>query len=363
VGKGLGKLPTNLLNELLPVLTDLVIKFEDGCRPERAFLKSLGALASCPRLTSLHLRAELDELPALPPQLEDLFFHSQVAKQVSSIASLTNLRDLTLCDCEGLADLTVVQGCTQLTALSIYSCFSVTAWPDLAALKTLSELHLSGWNTPQDWSYLTALTALTCLDFDGFDSFADLEVITSLTQLRDLSLTYVWKADDDEEEEEVDWDFWRWRLTSTLSRLVGLTQLNIQGAQVKNLEWCSALTNLTCLLAAVNLFESLASLNCPSLVELNLYGNLHLKTLEGLRGCPNLSKLFLTNCSLVSSLEPLCLWPSLTDLNLEGCTRISSLEPLSRCDRLAKLHLKGCKSALQGLEVLRELPNLKITGL
>jgi hypothetical protein len=116
---------------------------------------------------------------------------------------------------------------------------------------------------------------------------------------------------------------------------------DVSSSKLSTLAWCSALTNLRSFHAGGNLFESLESLPaCPQLTELNLLSSDHLISLNGLQSCSQLTK-----------------------LSLPFCSSISSLEPLKSCPKLRLLSLQGCKADLPGLEHLRGLPNLKITGL
>jgi Leucine-rich repeat (LRR) protein len=186
---------------------------------------------------------------------------------------------------------------------------------------------------------LAALTALTRLSLTYPESNVNVEALAGLTQLQDQTLSHVLK--EDEEEEEDAWEDWRERLSSTLTSLVGLTRLDMMSTHLNSLEWCSALTNLRSLCAGGNFFESLDCLpNCPQLTELDLSNSDYLTSLSGLQGCPNL-----------------------TSLNLGCCKSISSLEPLQGCPKLRELNLERCRAAnLPGLEHLRGLPNLKITG-
>ena len=171
-----------------------------------------------------------------------------------------------------------------------------------------------------------------------------------------------WSTDGDEEDGGV---AWRARLISTLTCLVNLTRLGVSRIGLDTLEWCSALTNLRCLHAGSNKFPSLSSLpTCPQITELQFFMSKALTSLSGLQGCTNLTKLDTCFCRLPSSLEPLRSCSLLTELSLHNCRAISSLEPLSSCPRLTKLNLEGCGAGnLPGLEHLRGLPNLKISGL
>ena len=87
-------------------------------------------------------------------------------------------------------------------------------------------------------------------------------------------------------------------------------------------------------------------------------------SLEPLQGCTNLTVLVLQDCPSISSLEPLRSCSRLTELDLRCCTSILSLEPLQGCPRLTMLDLEDCEAGnLPGLEHLRGLPNLEISGI
>jgi hypothetical protein len=85
-----------LFAKVLPVLTGLTIDVRDNLSAKLP--RCLAALSSFPRLRVVDLTIYLDELPVLPSQLEELLFSSRVAKQISSISALTNLRTLHLED-------------------------------------------------------------------------------------------------------------------------------------------------------------------------------------------------------------------------------------------------------------------------
>jgi Leucine-rich repeat (LRR) protein len=380
------KLPANLFAKVLPVLTELDIRFLGKQSYQNAKLstlpKCLRALAAASQLMVLRLFAELDELPALPSQLEELIFRSESAKQISSISALTSLKKLNLLGCEALRSLTTIQGCTTLESLLVSGCFSLEAWPDLGALTGLRDLYVED-SPGLDWSFLPALTALTRLAF----SYVHVEMLAGLTQLQDLTLIGI------QEDEEDGLIGWQARFISAITQLVGLSNLDVKGTPLDSLQWCSALPNLGCLHAGGNYFKSLESLpRCPKLSELHFYTSYYLASLNGLQGCPELATLSLYDCCKLSSLEPLqsCLklatlslydccklssleplqsCPELAELSLYNCCQLSSLEPLQGCPKLRELDLIAPKANLPGLEHLlglehlRGLPGLKITGL
>ncbi len=135
----------------------------------------------------ISLDAAIEKLPALPSQLEELTFHSALAKHINPISALAYLRTLNLEECHGLEDLTPVQACTAFEVLNVHECYDLESWPDLRALKSLRELRLGFSTGLDDWSVLTALTALTTLT-SIFKLEFDAEVLNGLTQLLDLTL-------------------------------------------------------------------------------------------------------------------------------------------------------------------------------
>jgi Leucine-rich repeat (LRR) protein len=305
------------------VLTELSITVQGfvSCK----LLKCLSSLAFFSRLRVLSLDCDLKELPALPSQLEELTFHSALAKQISPVSTLTNLWRLNLEECYGLEDLTPIQACTALEILNVYNCYSLEAWPDLGALKSLRDLCVVRPSGLDDLSCLAALTALTSLCFTNFPSAANVEALAGLTQLRDLTISCVMDVGDDEEEGNE----WQQRLTSALTCLVGLTNLHVVDAELDTLEWCSALTNLRSLSAGGNHFQSLESLpSCTSLVQLDLSHSASLIILRGLQRCISLANLDLSSCRQMSSLEPLRCCTALTRLSFLYSSNIPSLEPL-----------------------------------
>ncbi len=309
-------------------------------------------IALLPRLRVLHLDTRFSGLPALPYQLEELYFCAWTAKEISPVSYLTNLRALSLKHCHELASLAPIQFCTALETLRVDQCDLVT-WPDLGALaSSLREVHVVYSPGPDDWSSFAVLSALTCLSIHGFGSDANVEALAGLTLLQDLTLSCVWLGPDEVAGS------WQQRLAATLTCLVGLSRLNVRDARLDSLDWCSTLSTLSILDAGGNLFQSLESLpSCPALTELDLFHCDSLASLLGLQGCPRLSKLVLGHCRLLSSLEPLQCCPELTLLRLSGCSLLCSLEPLRSCAELAKLFLSSC-SRISSLEPLRRKPHL-----
>jgi Leucine-rich repeat (LRR) protein len=327
-GQDARKLPAKILSKALPVLSELEVLCDDES------LQRLGSLASSPRLKAMLLRGHISALPALPSPMEELVFCSDIVKQIGSISTLANLRVFHLFDCDVLADLSPIKACGALRSLQVSRCHDLTVWPDLGALADLRSLQIDDSSGPSDWRSLAALTALSYLDLSRVS--INLEPLAGLTQLQDLTLAGVYENEAD------DLGVWRERLTSSLTGLVDLTSLNLACTWMGTLQWCSALPNLRNLWAGGNLFtslESLPGLSLPQLTVLVLNHSHFLKALGGLEGCKNLAK-----------------------LNLMGCTSLSSLEPLKDCPKLTELDVARCKANLPGLEHLRGLPNLKITG-
>jgi Leucine-rich repeat (LRR) protein len=350
------------------VLTELV--FTIGFYPTPDLLDCLGALASCTQLRVLRLEGNFYELPPLPSQLEDLVFISHAAKRISVISALTMLKVLDLESCERLTDLTPIQPCRKLESLKMSGRSALASvWPDLGALTALRELRITDSARLGDWSFLAALPDLAHLTFTGFPSHVDVEVLAGLTQLQDLALVEALEQEEDEEEGEGEGEeVWQGRLTSTLTRLVGLSQLSVVKVRLGTLEWCSALPRLTSLCAGSNLFTSLESLpSCPQLLKLYLgcdSASNHLVSLTGLEGLPQLTKLDLGGCARVSSLEPLLACSQLTRLCLSSCTSVSSLQALQGCKKLAKLDLSWCSkvSSLEPLRCCRQLTRLTLNA-
>ncbi len=250
--------------------------------------------------------------------LESLFGYGNQVSDLSPIADLSKLRDLTLDD-NRINDIT-----------------------PLSDLKKLEHLSLD-YNEIADVTPLSALGALRTLRL-RFNPITDLSPLWSLTELRSLSVART----------NVPGLAW-------VSGLAPLDYLNVEQNNVTDLSPLSNLPSLKELDLGFNLIVDLAPLSSlPSLKELNLAGN-GIVDLASLSSLSQLNTLYVVD-NYILDLTPIARLPALTDLSID-LNPVADLTPLQELSSLESLSL-GSNSVtdLGPLSKLRTLTSLSVTG-
>jgi internalin A len=204
---------------------------------------------------------------------------------MSDVAGLSALSNLTLMDCSSLAHLEGFAGLGSLVALEISSCTALTHLDGLEGLSSLESLWL------MESPLLTSL--------DGLARLPNLERLSII---------------DCESLRRID----------VLKGLTALTALNLSR--------CRALTSV----------EALSGLS--KLVSLDLRGCEALTSVDGLRGLTALTALNLSGCWALTNVEALSGLTNLTSLDLSYCESLTSIDELARLPRLTSLNLRACGS-------------------
>ena len=120
--------------------------------------------------------------------LEKLTIEKGNFKSLSALASLTQLKELTIRDCVvSAADLKIIAGLPNLQKLTLDNC-SLINISNLAAAQNLTFLDLSN-NTIADLSALSGMTKLEALNLNH-NAVNDLTALAALTSLRELDVSY-----------------------------------------------------------------------------------------------------------------------------------------------------------------------------
>ena len=136
---------------------------------------------------------------------------------LSPLARLTNLTDLTLSDNFGLSDLSPLAGLTNLTRLNIGATFDLSDLSPLAGLTNLESLSLY-INKISDLSPLAGLTNLRYLNLRS-NNISDIETLAGLTNLTRLDLRSNNISD-----------------IETLAGLTNLTRLDLRSNNISDIE-------------------------------------------------------------------------------------------------------------------------------
>lgn len=236
------------------------------------------------------------------------------ALEVMASASALRLTGLT-----ELPDLALIRN---LKSLDLSGCRDLTSLAGLECLTSLQSLNLRWCDELTSLAGLESLTSLQSLDLNRCSGLTSLEGLEGLTSLQSLCL------------------FHCSGLTS-LKELKGLTSL-----QSLDLGYCRGLTSLTHL-------EGLCSLQ-----SLGLVGWQGQTLPVGLNVLPSLQSLDLSYCRELTSFMDLQGLTSLQFLDLTGCWSLISLTGLESLHSLRTLDIWGCWS-LQNLDPLCELRQLE----
>jgi len=243
----------------------------------------------------------------------------------------------------GVADLTGLNYCKDLTWLSLQQCLT----EDLRPLMTLSRLDyllaINGdfwdldplgycteltllWlenqacNNVAPLRHCTKLTELTYTDQNGCDGF---DQLGSLTRLEKLRL-----------------DAFGITTTAPLRQMTHLITLDINGNPIGNLDFISHMPNLRGLTADNCNITNPAPAFSQALTSVKLGGN-PLNSIASIGGMTSLTHLWLDNCGL-SNLASLDGLPNLEFLNVIG-NPVTSIAALTSLPRIHKLYLYDCQ--------------------
>ena len=195
-----GKMPSEPITLAdMAVLTKLVAR--------NAKISDLTGLEHAANLINLDLGAEYIEA-------EDRYINSNSASDLSPLAGLTNLTQLSL-ENNSISDISALVGLTNLTRLWLFS-NAISDISALAGLTNLTRLWIDD-NSISDISPLTGLTNLTQLAING-NSISDISILAGLTNLKGLWLWYNSISD-----------------ISALAGLTNLTQLGLFGNAISDL--------------------------------------------------------------------------------------------------------------------------------
>jgi hypothetical protein len=234
-----------------------------------------------------------------------------------------------------VADLSPVRA---LAGLKVLAC---TNGP-LSDLSPLRDMKLTALDL-SDCAQLRDLTPLKGMPLTSL-SLKSTQV-QDLQPLRGMSLTYL--------------SLWDCRQVQDLEPLKGmpLTGLNLHVCQVHDLAPLKGMPLTSLYLASCTQVSDLTPLTGMPLTELNL-DKTQVSDLNPLKGM-QLTRLSLWECE-VSDLNPLMGMP-LTSLAIQDCPQVRDLEPLKGMP-LTEFFLTP-KNITQGLDVLRDMKNLKTIGI
>ncbi len=205
---------------------------------------------------------------------------------------------------------------TTLTDLSSeYAQGDIRSLKDLELLPSLNSLYLCDELLIEDYSSLARLPALTNLTISG-------------CALTDTSLAQI-------------------------NACTQLTDLNISDNQITSLDPISELAYLQYLDASGNEISSVAAINHPTLVTLNLSNN-YLSDLSGIESLEALTNLDISD-NLITDLTPLTKMQQLQELWMRNNTP-SNIKKLSSLKNLIALDISGCQ--LASLSVVNDFPAL-----
>ena len=236
-------------------------------------------------------------LKSIPPYLEELVLVNARLQNLSVIRKATRLKKLHFLFHMELTDDHLSQINPRIEELSMVMCERIYKLDNLPLMPNLHTLSLG---------------------YTMINSVAALSRITSLTSL-DMTLQNACELED-------------------LSKLTGLTKLDIEGSQhVYDVSFLQCLHNLT----ALNL--------CSTEIE----------TLKDLRHCHKLQTLEVCDCTNLASLLGLECVHTITYLDAEGCTLLVSLDHL-QVSKLQKLDITRTK--VKDLRPLSNAVMLRILG-
>ena len=295
-------------------------------------------------ITSLEVTKDVENYEDLKylPYLESLTIHGGSVTDLSALASLSHLTELTLNSCYvSSGDLAVISGLSQLQKLTMTSC-NLSGIDNLSSAKRLTYLDLSE-NSIRDLAPLSRMTDLQYLDL-SHNALTDLDALSSLTALETLNVSYN-------------------SLTSItpLSSCTALQNLNVSNNAITSLTGMDNLKNLAVFTAGYNDLTDISVLSsCTCLTSLDISSNA-LTNISSLSALTNLETLnfsrnqvttlptWSTDCSLVTidgsynQLKTIAGLAGYQNLNniLMDYNSISSIKALTACPNLIKISIYG----------------------
>lgn len=149
-------------------------------------------------LTTLKLWQSNEEDDGYIQSLEDLKYFGNLTSfylqwsieivDISPIASLTKLVDLSLIGCESIVDFSALEGLTNLQVLCLGACDGLSDLSPLSNLTKLEELDLTSCRAITDLGPLSYLSELRILDLSYASGISDLTPLENLKYLSELYL-------------------------------------------------------------------------------------------------------------------------------------------------------------------------------
>lgn len=279
------------------------------------------------------------------PQLETVSIAAPgtVAAMLSRFSSL---RSLSLFQCDGIDDLSIVSELSGLTSLSLLGLDKNHPIPALENLANLEELDLGYVDTvPRMPSALRRLSLsardlntiegldnvrnLEHLSLSGIGAVTDLGPVAGLQGLRSLMI------DDGKSLESL----------SPLAQLPHLEHVQFGlRTPVRRLDWLTGAGALrTLAFYRANALESLAPLaSVPELQELHLGGISRVRSFEGLSSLEQLRRLQISDYGPFFKAEDLGSHPKLEHLSIISCYMFASLDGLQDSHALRSLRVVNC---------------------
>ena len=279
------------------------------------------------------------------PGLKNLTIENCTFSDFSPIANLHYLQNLKIANCNiADGDLSFLAALTTLTDLTISDC-GISTIAQLAGLTAITYLDLSH-NTIRNISYLSAMEGLKKLYLSG-NAVISLKDIQHLTSLQELDVSYNSLA-----------------TTEHVASLVHLKFLDVTSNDLMELKGMEPLTELEHFAAAYNNLTGIDILqSCTQLRTLNVSHNTllniqivnKLTKLEELdfshnevSRLPSFSKdcaltVIRGNNNLLSSLDNLAGLANLTHIYMDYNANLSNIKALQQCKSLREVHVYGTK--------------------
>ena len=267
-------------------------------------------------------------------QIEVLFDIYTKIPNLAPLASLTNLRDLSL-GMTQVSDITPLGSLTNLQILNLAST-NISDIKPLASLTNLQELYLNEANV-SDIKPLASLTNLQILYLWDVNIY-DISPLTSLANLQHLGLGSTMISD-----------------ITMLASLVKLERLYLQQTNISDIIPLASLIKLQRLflqqtkISEIKPLASLTNLQNLRLSETNV------SDIKPLASLTNLQELYLSETN-VSDIKPLVSLTNLEKLNLSE-TIVSDIKSLASLTNLQELYLN--ETNVSDIKLLASLTNLK----
>ena len=287
------------------------------------------------------------------PYAERLSIANQTLDTIEFLATLTNLKDLSLTGCRfAPQDLEIIAGLPNLSRLTLVDC-SLSTLAGLENAQQLSYLDLSN-NTIRNLEPLANLTNLQTLKM-GHNALTNLNAISGLTGLMELDVSYNSLTTLAPLSE-------CWSMISLLANNNQITTLEgidrLSELKILNLNK-NQLTDVSILAGNTALVElNFGSNSITDITALSTLTNLELFTfsynqITGLPAWPDGSKLRSIDgtSNLVDSLNNLKNMHNLTHILLDY-NKITSVDPVANCYNLVQINVYG--NAIPNVDSLKE---------